>query len=182
MNRYKCEKKNFFLRKKFFRGGAGSPCQKKIFPAFGRKNFFWDTPGYTWIHLAIARCCRIHLKGLKSVPGYGFWAQVYPEVFRWGVIAKKNFQGGGAGLPFQKKKFSCLRSENFFLDTPWYTWQLPGVAGYTWKAWKVSQIGDFGPRCIQKFSGGWLRKKNFMGGMDNPVITQPARMKLSVIM
>ena len=99
MNRYKCEKKNFFLRKKFFRGGAGSPCQKKIFPAFGRKNFFLDTPGYTWIHLAIARCCRIHLKGLKSVPGYGFWAQVYPEVFRWGVIAKKKFQGG-AGYPW----------------------------------------------------------------------------------
>ena len=94
MNRYKCEKKKFFFAKKIFQGGAGSPCQKKIFPAFGRKIFFLDTPGYTWIHLAIARCCRIHLKGLKSVPGYGFWAQVYPEVFRWGVIAKKKFQGG----------------------------------------------------------------------------------------
>ena len=99
MNRYKCEKKKFFFAKKNFQGGAGSPCQKKIFPAFGRKNFFLDTPGYTWIHLAIARCCRIHLKGLKSVPGYGFWAQVYPEVFRWGVIAKKKFQGG-AGYPW----------------------------------------------------------------------------------
>ena len=110
MNRYKCEKKKFFFAKKIFQGGAGSPCQKKIFPAFGRKNFFWDTPGYTWIHLAIARCCRIHLKGLKSVPGCGFWAQVYPEVFRAGVIAKKKFQGG-VGYAWHNP--TCTYARNF---------------------------------------------------------------------
>ena len=47
-------------------------------------KFFWETPGYPWIHL----------KGLKSVPDRGFWAQVYPEVFLGGIIAKKNFHGG----------------------------------------------------------------------------------------
>ena len=119
MNRYKCEKKNFFLRKKFFRGGPAHPV-KKNFSGLRPEKFFF---GYTWIHLAIARCCRIHLKGLKSVPGYGFWAQVYPEVFRWGVIAKKKFQGG-AGYPWHNPTctYACfsffLNNQKLGMDSP----------------------------------------------------------------
>ena len=105
MNRYKCEKKNFFLRKKFFRGGPAHPVKKKFFRPSAGKIFFW-----------------IHL------------------------------------------------------DTPGYTWQLPGVAGYTWKAWKVSQGMVFGHRCILKLSGGGgIAKKKFQGGVGyawhNPTCT-----------
>ena len=87
MSRYKCEKKIIFLRKKFFRGSWLTLSKRKI-SSLPTENFF------TWIHLAITRCCLIHLKGLKSVPDRGFWAQVYPGSLQMYLFAKKKFHGG----------------------------------------------------------------------------------------
>ena len=68
-------------------------CEKKLVNPV-KKNFFWIHLSYTWIHLAIARCCQIHLKGLKSVPDRGFRAQVYPRSLQMYLFGKKIFMGG----------------------------------------------------------------------------------------
>ena len=74
-------------------------------------------------------------------------------------LAGAEFLNNGTLYPSMKAAIKTRQDK-----TPGYTWQLPGVAG---KAWKVSKIGDFGPRCIQEvFRCIFLRKKIFMGGGD----------------
>ena len=98
MNRYKCEKKNFFLRKKFFRGGPAHPVKKKFFRPSAGKIFF----GYTWIHLDTPGNCQV----LPDTPER---PEKCPRVWFLGPGVSRSFQvggncekkiSGGAGYPW----------------------------------------------------------------------------------